>query len=362
MTVHAVVRFVTDLVKSWHKKRRLCFARLVWALMDGGRLGVAALGRRIPTATTVKHRIKSVDRFLGNEKVDLPALWAELMVLACRSSGRLYVLLDWSDLHHDDLEVLQAAVSYGGRSLPIAWSVSRKGKYERSRNLLETNFCRVLKALLPAGVELVIIADRGFGRASLMRALQRARIGFIIRVRKDVHLIQGRGCGPLRNRRIGVGKVRDLEDALYGENARFAGRCVITRGEKAKAPWYLWTNLHAEQGWSGPRVVAAYAKRMRIEQNFRDHKSMRFGFQLRSVKLSTAERYERLLAIAAVALLLLILLGARVEKEGLAARYKANTSAARTHSLFHLGLAFLGCLGLRRPPKRFLAWALNPEM
>jgi len=355
------VRFVVDLVKSWDERRSRCLGRLVWALMDGGRLGVAALGRHIPTATSDKHHIKAADRFLGNEKVDLIELWTELIALASFCSHRLHVLLDWSDLHHGDFELLQAAVSYGGRALPVAWAVARKGHYGRSRNLFETNLCRVLKAMTPPGVELVIIADRGFARASLMRALSRAGIAFIIRVRRDVHLIHGRGCGPLKNRANARGQVRDLEDALYGEQARFAGRCVITLGEKSKAPWYLMTNLRAEQGWSASRVIATYGKRMRIEESFRDHKSMRFGFQLRSVKLSTVARYERLLSIAAVALLLLVNLGAYVEDRGLAMGYKANTAAARTHSLFQLGLAFLRRLGLRRPPKRLLGWAFSAD-
>jgi hypothetical protein len=358
----AVVRFVGDLVKSWHKKRRNCLAGLVWALMDGGRLGVAAIGRHLATPASDKHHIKAVDRFLGNDKVDLPELWSSLIALACWSSRRLHVLLDWSDLHHGDLEVLSAAVSYGGRALPIAWAVARKGHYGRSRNLFETNLCRVIKALTPPGVELVIVVDRGFARVSLMRALSRLGIAFIIRVRRDVHVIHGRGSGPLGNRLIGRGQVRDLEAALYGEQARFAGRCIITLGERSKSPWYLMTNLRTDQGWSAARVVATYAKRMRVEESFRDHKSMRFGFQLRSVHLTTTVRYERLLAIAAVALLLLINLGAYVEDRGLAKGYRANTAAGRTHSLFQLGLAFVHRLKLRRPAQRLFCWAFSPEL
>jgi hypothetical protein len=360
MTMHAVVRFVGNFVKLWDVRRGRCFARLVYALMHSRRLGVAEIGRRIPTPTSDKHHIKSVDRFLGNPKVELDRLWTQLMALASCASKRLYVFIDWTDLHHHGFEVLQAAVSFGGRSLPIAWTTARKGEYSRSRNRIETTFCLLLKRLAPADVELVLIADRGFARASLMRALQKAHIPFIIRVRKDVHLIHGRGEGPLRSRVIARGQIRDFEGALYGDNARFPGRCIITRGFDAKEPWYLLTNLPSER-WQATRVIQTYAKRMRIEETFRDHKSMRFGFQLRSVKLSTTERYDRLLAIAAVALLLLINLGAYVEDRGLAAGFKANTAPGRTHSLFQLGLAFLPRLGLRRPPRRLLAWVFNTE-
>jgi hypothetical protein len=52
MTNTAVVRFVTELVKCWHRKRARCLALLVFALMRGRRLGVAEIGRYLPTPTT----------------------------------------------------------------------------------------------------------------------------------------------------------------------------------------------------------------------------------------------------------------------------------------------------------------------
>jgi hypothetical protein len=89
---------------------------------------------------------------------------------------------------------------------------------------------------------------------------------------------------------------------------------------------------------------------MRIEHNFRDHKSLRFGFQLRSVRLSHRDRYDRLLAIAAVALLLLVLVGLSAERRGLSRTFKANTASVRTHSLLSLGLAFFTRLHTRPSP------------
>lgn len=360
MSVNAVLCFVTDLVKAWDQRRALCLGTLVYALMRGGRLGVAEIARHVPTDTTDKHHIKQVDRFLGNEKVDLYALWTALLALAAADAERLYVLVDWSDLGCG-FEVLKATVSYGGRSQPVAWVTTRKGHYDRSRNVFESNFCKVIKAHLPVGVELVIVADRGFGRASFFRALRRAGIHYIIRIRKDVHLIHGRGKGPVENRSIQRGRVRDLVDARYGEDARLTVRCVITFGHgtkrrKPKRPWYLVTSLSPE-ALAADDVVKAYATRMRIEHNFRDHKSMRFGFQLRSVRLTTTDRYDRLLAIAAVAMLLLVNLGAYVERRGLHQRFKANTDPRRTHSLLHLGLAFLLRVCLRAPKVRLFRYA-----
>jgi Transposase DDE domain len=340
----AVIAFVATLVKRWDERRALCFARLVDALMRGGRLGVAAIGRHVGTDTTDKHHIKSVDRFLGNDAIALSDVWQSLLGFAVAGKRRVFILLDWTDLHSDTHEALVAAVSYGGRALPVAWVTTKKGLYERSRNKVETTLCATVKALLPHDVELVIVADRGFGRASLFKALRRLGIRFVIRIRRDVHVIDARAGGPVGDRCIKRGQVRDLPDAQYGDNARLNVRCVITFGEgdaknQPRVPWYLVTDLQPDQLNKG-QIVAVYKLRMRIEHNFRDHKSLRFGFQLRSVKLTTAARYDRLLAIGAVAMLLLVYIGAVAEQRGKHRGFKANTEQARTHSLFLLGTAF----------------------
>jgi len=340
----AILRFVCDLVKDWDERRAACFARLVVGLMHAKRLGVAAIGRELPSQTTDKHRIKAVDRFLGNKKVELSPLWVSLLGFAARPGQLLPVLVDWTDLDEEH-EVLVAAVCFGGRSLPVAWATTKKGDYRRSRNKVETDLCLLVKALLPGGIDPIFVADRGFCRASYFKALARAGLRFVVRIRRDVHLINEHGRGPVSNRRVRRGHTRDIPEAKYGENARFDVRCVLTfgRGEgknMPRSPWYLVTNIPPEI-LRAITIVEIYKRRMRIEHNFRDHKSLRFGFQLRAVHLTKPERYDRLLAIAAIAMLLLVFLGAVVENRGLHRQFKANTDQRRTHSLFYLGLAFI---------------------
>lgn len=353
----AIIRFAGELAKLWDQRRAACFCRLVVGLVRGQRLGVAAIARKLPADTVDKHKIKAVDRFLGNKAVDLTVLWASLLGLAAQSRRELLVQLDWTDLD-DAHEVLVATVCFGGRALPVAWATSRKGLYERSRNALETSLCLVSQRAVPDGVKLIIVADRGFCRASFFRALRRMGIHFIIRIRRDVHLITERGRGPVSNRAIRRGQARDLPRARYGEDTRVPVRCVIAWGEgdgnnQPKCPWYLVTDLPSEDK-SALLIVAGYKRRMRIEHNFRDHKSYRFGFQLHAVQLTKPDRYDRLLDIATVAMMLLVNLGAAVEHRGLHRGFKANTDPARTHSLFQLGLAFLDRAVFDKPRRRIL--------
>ena len=91
-----------------------------------------------------------------------------------------------------------------------------------------------------------------------------------------------------------------------------------------------------------------YAKRMSIEQSFRDDKSG--GFDLEHTRLQHAERVNRLLLATAIATLWCHELGEFVLKHAEEFRRQVDPSLQRTLSLFQLGLRWL---------KRSLATALH---
>ena len=97
MTAKRIVEFVQSLVNRWDQRTSACVWRLVYALLQSRRLGVAALGRYRPTQTTPKHHIKAVDRFLGNPTMDLSLLFEALLLFVCPGLSRVFVLLDWTD-------------------------------------------------------------------------------------------------------------------------------------------------------------------------------------------------------------------------------------------------------------------------
>jgi hypothetical protein len=85
-------------------------------------------------------------------------------------------------------------------------------------------------------------------------------------------------------------------------------------------------------------IVAIYAKRMQIEETFRDAKNPRFGWAFDHASSRSADRLEALLLIAALALVATVLAGAAVEDRGLARLHQANTiTSRRVLSLVRLG-------------------------
>ena len=81
-----------------------------------------------------------------------------------------------------------------------------------------------------------------------------------------------------------------------------------------------------------------YARRFTIEETFRDTKDIHFGLGLSATHIGDAARRDRLLFVAAIAQVMLTLLGAAGERCGLDRMLKANTSKERTMSLYSQGL------------------------
>lgn len=78
--------------------------------------------------------------------------------------------------------------------------------------------------------------------------------------------------------------------------------------ESSKEPWLLATNIPAES-LTSKKLVNLYAKRMQIEESFRDIKSPQFGLGLRHSRTRCPKRFDVLLIIAMLAEWLLRLIG-----------------------------------------------------
>ena len=91
-----------------------------------------------------------------------------------------------------------------------------------------------------------------------------------------------------------------------------------------------------------------YAKRMQIEESFRDLKDERWGFGLALARSGSRQRREVLLLIATLATLLLWLIGLAAKAHGWMRHFQANTERRRAV----LSIVFLGREVLRHhgPP------------
>ncbi len=325
------------------------------AVAVAGRLTLTALGRALRGPAMQKHRIKRVDRLLGNARLQLE-LHAWYRHLARRLLGdrkRVIIALDWTQLS-GDMYALWAAVAFRGRAIPL-YAEAHPERLLSNRKV-QTEFLKTLRELLPAGAQPIIVADAGF-KNPFFRACQQYGFDFVVRLRgrgtakawcpdRLIRFQQVFRSAGARPRCLGEWHVHD--SACHGVQVRLVlGRSPRKQNSRrnghyrraAREPWLLATSLKLD---SSARIIALYETRMQIEETFRDVKDPRFGWALGLSGSRNFRRCNVLLLIASLALLAALLLGAAASDIDLQRRFQANTvRRRRVLSLFTLGRCLL---------------------
>jgi hypothetical protein len=103
-----------------HAKRSAALWRSVQGLLRGQELWLTELGRSLPGACSIKHRVKAVDRFVGSPAIQaaISRIYAALARVLLRSTKRPILLVDWTAAE-PGFYVLSAQLAFAGRALPI---------------------------------------------------------------------------------------------------------------------------------------------------------------------------------------------------------------------------------------------------
>ena len=218
----------------------------------------------------------------------------------------------------------------------LIWLTVTKDSLKDNRNDYEDKVLHRLKEVLPEGLKVLIVADRGFGDHKLYEFLeQELGFDFVIRFRGNIHVTDAEGETRSAAEWVGKGgRSRTLRGARVTGRQCNVATVVCVQAKDMKEPWCLASNLTTA---SAGTLINYYAKRWGIEPSFRDTKDLRFGMGMNTVRLSSPERRDRLWLLNAFAVALLTLLGAAGESIGYDRHLKANTSKKRTHSLFRQG-------------------------
>jgi hypothetical protein len=341
-----------------HATRLAAMVKSVEGIVLGGRLSPATIGRNLPGSARPKHGIKCVDRLLGSSRMARDRLFI-LMALAhhlLRGCARPVILIDWTHAGGTH-EALVAAVPIGGRALPIYLEVHPLKKLGNAA--VEKRFLCALKAILPRECRGLVVSDAGF-KGPFFQAVLELGWDFLGRVRGTAKAIAPNGQTISKEELYADASIApaDLGAFELFVKQRIPCRMVLVRkrrrpGRKppppkckeerefrqaALDPWLLATSL--SQG-DASYIVSLYAKRMQIEETFRDAKNHRFGWSLGDVRLSSPHRTATLLVLAALALVVITLIGMGAERRGVHRAYQANTEERRVLSFFVLACAIL---------------------
>ena len=325
--MHAVTvlqKCLGDVFERMHAARGQVLLGAVTALLSSRRLILMELARAWPGALRVRAPLKRLDRLLGNRHLarEAEGCYAAMTKWLVRGQQPI-IVIDWSELKADgSWHLLRAGIPVGSRTLTVLEVIYPEG--EKNAPWAERQFLHRLKALLPAGVRPILVTDVGF-RAPWFRAVTALGWHYVGRLRHRA-LVQLQAGTPWVANRALHGQARSqpqrFRDAHIVRNApwpcdlvlvrkRHQGRQRFTvRGRRARSrqslkaecagrkPWLLATSL---RDLNSQQIVALYAKRMQIEESFRDLKCDRFGCAFCYSLTRTAPRLAILLLVHALA-------------------------------------------------------------
>lgn len=347
LTVEMVHDFVAGLFgEALHAKRVLSLSNGVIGVLHAAALGVHAIGRGLALATggLDRHGVKQTDRFLSNRNIDpdaLGPLWVRF-VLAERK--KVFINLDWTEFAADDHSMLVASVQTDhGRSTPLLWKTVQTSTLRGQRNNHEDDLLCRLREAIDRDVEVIIVADRGFGDRKLFAfLLEDLQFGYIIRFKANILVTDEKGVTKPAREWLGPqGQLRRLPRARITGEEQSVPLVVVVQDPDMKD---IWCIASTEQALTGKAIKVHYGKRFSCEEMFRDIKDIRFGLGLSWTHIRDPHRRDAMFLLAVLAFALLVLLGAAGEQLGMDKQLKTTNKPGRQLSLFRQGLRWFELL------------------
>ena len=251
---HHIAAFLHHNLPQMRATRRTNLALLTAAILNRRALSLSELARPWMPGLPQSHhqRKKRIFRFLSNPRFDPIQTQCALMPAICQLAGLkglTPIMIDWSDLGRKR-NGLFAAVCYRKRGLPLLSWATTVDELTPSQNRLEETFIARLLRNLPDNIRPLLLADRGFGRASLLRRLQEMprhtgrTVDYVVRLKGNVHIQTADGYqGLLRKYPLRPNRYMFLPGVRYRSDGAVTVNLALYWGRGHREPWYLATSL-----------------------------------------------------------------------------------------------------------------------
>jgi hypothetical protein len=345
-----------------HNRRLQALSEVIEAAIEAKHLSLTTLGRSINLPIQERSAIQKVNRIFRN-----PHLLMDYSAIAKLISSKLIgnkkhpcIIVDWTKYPNSCDAVIRSAIEVEGRAITLY--EERHNEKSIGKRGVQTRFLNNLKKILPDSCIPIIVTDAGFHNAWFSRLVNMGW-HYIGRVR-GVKMYQSsaneefKSCKKLY--KLATKEVKSLGKMMLTKNNKFETNFYLikckAKGRKAftcrgkwrsdkdsldyarshREPWLLVSSLDKDN--SGKKVVSIYKRRMGIEEAFRDLKSIRYGFSLRSCVTIKKMRRDNVLLIAMLANLVVMLIGSLGERMKLQYQFQSNSIRhRRVLSIFYLG-------------------------
>lgn len=178
-------KFVYKSLSEVHQYRRNALICTVSSLLDQGQLTLTALGRNMDGTALVKHKIKKVDRLLGNEKLNAEQFYVYRQIANnfLQHLSEAVIIVDWSGCCSQQRWILQASLAMSGRSIPIYMELHPLEKI--SNKNVEKDFLKKLHSIIPKHLKVIVVTDAGF-KTPWFKEVQRLGWDFVGRLRSRI--------------------------------------------------------------------------------------------------------------------------------------------------------------------------------
>ncbi|HEY8094951.1 MAG TPA: IS4 family transposase [Methylobacter sp.] len=359
---HIMQDFLNQNCEFVHAKRRATLTAVA-DTVSRGCLSIMGLSKVLGGYVGVRHHIKRRDRLLGNRKLagERSAIYGATIQRVLQQNERPLIIVDWSDLRADrSWQVLRAALIVLRRAVTL---------YEEVHPIAVAGslpvhevFLKRLPSLLPTQCRPILVTDAGF-RSTWFALLNSMGYSWIGRIRnRDMILPQtpyGQWCGckvlyvlakpyaqdfgafhfvrqhpvPCRLVLIRMRSANRQHRTVHGKRTRSAHS--LKQSKSNREPWLLATSTDLADHTTDA-VVAIYARRMQIEQPFRDTKDEHWRLGLAHSQSRRRDRLESLLLIGALACYALWITGITAKYAGYRVEYGSKRKAVSALSILSL--------------------------
>ena len=293
---HDLLNFITTLYETG--QTGAVVGQRTLGVLTSASLAIHAVGRGLAQAmgTLTKHGVKQVDRLLSNRGLNVWAFFAYWTPFIVGARTGVVVALDWTSFAADGQDTIVLSMLTGhGRATPLLWKTVASSTLKGNQRRYEYELLCRLREVLPAGVKVTVVADRGFADCKLFYALTtELAFEYVIRLRGDIYVTNARGERRAAAAWVGAGgRAQRLVGARVTDTYELpVGVVVCVQDPKMDEPWCL---VASEATVPTRVLIRYYGKRWGIEAGFRDIKDMRFGMGLSS--MPRPDRRDRLLLI-----------------------------------------------------------------
>jgi hypothetical protein len=300
--------------QEWADIRHLyTLAWMLIGLIHSGSVNLTKWGDYVQSkALFAQSKQRRFSRWLHNPRINPTRLYSPLIQAALShwQEENLFLSMDTSMLWNKYC-LIKIGVVYRGRCIPVAWRVLEHGSSSVAMKDYQ-NLLKRVSRLMPVGVKVILLADRGFIDNQLLKYVkEHLSWPYRIRIKSDFWLWrQGKGWCQVQDFHLGLGEALLLQNVRLHKTQFFGPVHLALAHEQISGEyWYIVSDEPTTL-----QTFHEYGLRFEIEESFLDDKSN--GFELESSQIRSSSALSRLCLVLAIATLYLTIQGTEVVAQG----------------------------------------------